>query len=98
MSGDGFKYPLPTASPYVDLLQYIPLVLSAIEVELDRRDVWFTGDEDTALGYIEDLKHVLGTLPEQYLSGELLITDSEGGLLTDFDGFVLYEVEQWYVG
>lgn len=51
-----FRYPTPTASPFDDPVQYIPLLLTAVEAALERLDVWPEGEEDTALGYVEDLK------------------------------------------
>lgn len=56
-----FRYPVPTASPWDDIEQYVPLLLTAVEAELDRRDVWPEGYEDEAIGYIEDLKAWLMT-------------------------------------
>lgn len=53
---DGFRYPLPTASPLTDWRQYIPLLLAAVDESLDRESVWEEEDALTALGYIEDLK------------------------------------------
>lgn len=47
-------YPLPTESPYTDIAQYVPLLLAAVEAELDRSDAW--DDFATANGYVEDLK------------------------------------------
>lgn len=51
-----FRYDVPTASPLVDIAQYIPLLLAAVEAALDRPDVWPEGQEDIAMGYMEDLK------------------------------------------
>lgn len=47
-------YPLPTESPYVDIAQYVPLLLAAVEAELDRKDAW--DDFSVANGYVESLK------------------------------------------
>lgn len=49
-------YPTPTASPFVDIGQYVGLLLAAIDEALDRADVWDEGDAATAQGYMEDLK------------------------------------------
>jgi hypothetical protein len=51
-----FTYPVPTASPFEDIEQYVPLLLSAVEAELERRDVWPDDQVEEALGYMEDLK------------------------------------------
>lgn len=58
-----FRYPVPTASPYDDWQQWIPLLLSAVEAELDRPDVWPDDQADDALGLVEDLKAWLMELP-----------------------------------
>lgn len=55
-------YPVPTASIFVDMAQYIPLLLAAVDVALDNEYVWDEADADTALGYIGDLKLWLSLL------------------------------------
>lgn len=72
-------YDVPDASPYDSgfqtfdakisegLIPYLPLILSAIDAELARPDVWPEGSAATAMGYIEDLKSYLAdiiALPE----------------------------------
>jgi microcystin-dependent protein len=59
-----YRYDTPTASVFDDLGQYIPLILSAIDAELGRSDVWLEGDEDTALAYIEDLRTFIAELEQ----------------------------------
>ena len=60
-------YDVPDASPFDgspgltvvlndSFPQYVPLLLSAIDAELERRDVWPEGQEDEAIGLMEDLK------------------------------------------
>lgn len=56
MAFDTNTYPLPTASAFVDIAQYVPLLLAAIDAELDRSDVWDESEVDIALGYVQDLK------------------------------------------
>lgn len=51
-----YVYPLPEASPFEDILAYVPLLLAAVDHELDRVEVWSDDDLDTALGYVQDLK------------------------------------------
>jgi hypothetical protein len=51
-----FRYPTPTESPLIDIEQYIPLLLAAVDQELDRPDVWPDGEAEIARGFIEDLK------------------------------------------
>ena len=51
-----FRYPTPTASPFTDIAPYIPLLLAAVEAELDTPAAWSEDDAAVALGYIEDLK------------------------------------------
>jgi len=70
---DGFRYPLPTASPLTDWRQYIPFLLAAVDESLDRESVWEEEDAFTALGYIEDLK--------VWLTELTLITIPIGGIL-----------------
>jgi len=60
-------YPVPTASVFTDWQQYIPLLLSAVDNELDRPGVW-DGNEDLALEYMEDLKQWLMRLDTVTLS------------------------------
>lgn len=50
-----FRYPLPTASPFDDIEQYIPLLLTAVEAELNTSSVWPDGESETGEGYAEDL-------------------------------------------
>jgi hypothetical protein len=59
----GFAYPTPTDTPQNDIAQYVALLLAAIDESLDRPDVWPEGDEDTAQGYMEDLKYYVMELP-----------------------------------
>lgn len=49
--------PVPTASPYDDPEQYLPLILSAIEGFLLMPDVWTPATYTDARGYMEQLKH-----------------------------------------
>jgi len=56
--------PLPTASPADDPLQYIPLVLSAIEGFLLARDVWEADDYPEAYSYMQELMEYLVVLME----------------------------------
>lgn len=51
----GLEIPLPTASPYDDRAQYLPLVLSAIGVFLLAEDVWLREDYDEARQYMQEL-------------------------------------------
>lgn len=53
---DEYRYPVPTASAYDDPASYVPLLLTAVESALERRDVWPEDQEDVALGYVEELK------------------------------------------
>lgn len=52
------SYTVPASSPFTDIQQYAPLVVAAIEAELDRPDVWdeTSGDVFDATGWMEDLK------------------------------------------
>jgi microcystin-dependent protein len=56
--------PLPTAFPQDDPLQYIPLVLSAIEGFLLARDVWEDADYPEAYNYMQELMDYLVDLME----------------------------------
>lgn len=58
-----YLYSVPSASPDDDIVIYAPLLIAAIEAELDRADVWdeTTGDIEDALGYMEDLKYWIAT-------------------------------------
>jgi len=49
-------YPLPTAGPFEDIVEWIPYLISAVDEALDRSDVWEEADYETAMGYVEDLK------------------------------------------
>jgi len=49
------NYPLPTASPFVDFKQYIPLILAAINYELDTPYAWLESDRAAALDYVQEL-------------------------------------------
>jgi len=53
------QIPLPTAGPYTDIVQYVPLLISSIEGFLQARDVWATADYPQAYSYMEDLKAYL---------------------------------------
>jgi len=58
------QIPLPTADPYTDIAQYVPLLISSIEGFLQARDVWATADYQQAYSYMEDLKaYLVETLP-----------------------------------
>lgn len=48
--------PVPSASPYDDPDQYLPLILSAIEGFLLAQDVWTPETYSDARGYMEQLK------------------------------------------
>lgn len=50
-----FRYPVPTDSPFVDWRQYRALLISVVDQELTRPDVWYEGDGETAIGYMQDL-------------------------------------------
>ena len=50
-----FRYPTPTASPFLDIEQYIPLLLTAVGAELDNQVVWPDGEGAEGEGYTEDL-------------------------------------------
>jgi len=83
-----FRYPTPTASPFADIGQYVPLLLTAIDAALDRRDVWPDSDVDTALGYVEDLKAwVMDNLGVRLPAGAILpyagATAPDGYLVCD---------------
>ena len=56
--------PLPTASPADDPLQYIPLVLSAVEGFLLAKDVWEVVDYPEAYSYMQELMEYLVLLME----------------------------------
>jgi len=49
------NYPVPTASPFADFKQYIPLILAAINYELDTPYAWSATDRETALDYVQEL-------------------------------------------
>jgi len=53
--------PLPTASPFDDIEQYIPLLLSSVDNFLCAPDVWSPGDEEQGRLYCEDLKEWIVT-------------------------------------
>lgn len=65
MAFDTDRYPVPTASPFDDIEQYVGLLLAAVDSELDRSDVWPDADAQTALGYVQDLKAWLVDLPQE---------------------------------
>lgn len=64
-----FVYPLPTASPFEDYGQYIPLLLAAVDHDLGQETMWAEADWPTAIGYIEDLKAWLVELPNLMSGG-----------------------------
>lgn len=68
-----YNYPLPTASPYDDFLQYIPLLISAVQVELDRPEVWDDVDAAAAMAYMEELIAFLMLL-DPTTGGDMKIT------------------------
>jgi len=74
-----FHYPQPTASPYSDIAQYVPLLLTAIDAALDRGDVW--DDFTVANGYVEDLKawiqDFIAPMTIKTLQTEVVLYDSE---------------------
>lgn len=51
-----FVYPLPSASPLLDIRQWIPYLLAAVDAELDRPEVWDEQVWSLAQGFIEDLR------------------------------------------
>lgn len=51
-----YTYPLPTASPFEDIAQYIPLLLAAVDSGLDNPAYWSDSEYDQAQGYLEDLR------------------------------------------
>lgn len=53
------QIPLPTDTPYNDIAQYVPLLISSIEGFLQARDVWASADYQQAYSYMEDLKAYL---------------------------------------
>lgn len=53
------QIPLPTDTPYNDIAQYVPLLISSIEGFLQARDVWAPADYQAAYSYMEDLKAYL---------------------------------------
>lgn len=87
-SDNDFRYPTPTASVYDDPLQYIPLLLTAVDAALDRRDVWLDEDADLAVGYMEDLKAWLMDFPTS-MTVDSILTDDQGNVLTDDQGIIL---------
>jgi len=48
--------PLPTTTPQDDISQYVGLLVSAVDVFLEAKDVWLPEDYDTAYEYMENLK------------------------------------------
>jgi len=48
--------PLPTANPQDDISQYVGLLVSAVDVFLEAKDIWAEEDYDTAYEYMENLK------------------------------------------
>lgn len=73
MAFDTSTYPLPSASAFVDIAQYVPLLLAAIDAELDRTDVWNESEVDTALGYVQDLKAwLVDNLPPPTTPGDVM--------------------------
>jgi hypothetical protein len=50
-----YRYPVPTESPFSDFCQYIPLLISAVQEELDRDSVWNDSEAAQARNYIQDL-------------------------------------------
>jgi len=71
-----YNYPTPTASPYTDFKQYIPLLISAVQADLDRADVWDSGSVVVALGYVQELLAFLCEL-EDILNTGLITTEVE---------------------
>lgn len=55
MSAD-YRYPVPTESIFDDVDQYVPILLAAIDDYMDYPNVWPEGEEEAALGYMEDVK------------------------------------------
>jgi len=82
-----FHYPQPTASPYSDIAQYVPLLLTAIDAALDRGDVW--DDFTVANGYVEDLKawiqDFIAPMTIQERVTEIVLYESELGSAGLFD-------------
>lgn len=75
---DNTYYELPPLSPVdpvfetvtieisAGLFNYLPLITSAIEAELENPAVWSDEERETALGYMEDLKsHLIDVLTQE---------------------------------
>lgn len=67
-------YPAPTARAWDNFSQYVPLLLGAIDAELNRPDVWESADRADALYYIDDLKCFLLEL-ETILMSQQTVTE-----------------------
>ena len=68
--------PVPTDSPQNDILQYVPLLLSAIEGFLEYADIWEETDYVAALDYMEELKRwIVENMPpvDQHAIGEIIM-------------------------
>lgn len=78
MTADDLRYPVPDASIFEGVAQYIPLLLAAVDAELGFPGVWPDDEADLALSYVEDVRAWLQEL-EGYLIpiGGILLWFSE---------------------
>lgn len=66
MTADDLRYPVPDASIFEGVAQYIPLLLAAVDAELGFPGVWPDDEAALALEYVEDVRAWLQEL-EGYL-------------------------------
>ena len=57
-------YDLPAAGPYEDIASWVPLLLGAIDANLDRDSSWAETDADAALALVGDLIAYISELPD----------------------------------
>lgn len=69
-----YPIPLPTASPFEDWQQYIPLLITAVDEFLLSPSLWAEADYPSAYGYMNDLMAWLQ---------ELIVEDVKAGVTTN---------------
>jgi|SRR3990172_6068094 len=80
-----YNYPAPTESPFFDFCQYIPLLISAVQEELDRDEVWQDSEVVQARGFMQELYRYLMQLECSGImdySKSIAFTQADSGTLT----------------
>jgi microcystin-dependent protein len=57
-------YDVPAAGPYEEISSWVPLLLGAIDANLDRASSWAESDQDVALSLVGDLIAYISELPD----------------------------------